>query len=84
MRIILGHMGETLPYMFWRLDSRCSDEPQIEDAAVVLSEEQFFRHQSGQFSDVPLACAISELGEDNVMFSIDYPYKDSKRRGTIH
>jgi predicted TIM-barrel fold metal-dependent hydrolase len=44
MRIILGHMGETLPYMFWRLDSRCSDEPQIEDAAVVLFEEQFFRH----------------------------------------
>jgi predicted TIM-barrel fold metal-dependent hydrolase len=39
---------------------------------------------SGQFSDVPLACAISALGEDNVMFSIDYPYKDSKRRGTIH
>ena len=22
LRIILGHMGETLPYMFWRLDSR--------------------------------------------------------------
>jgi predicted TIM-barrel fold metal-dependent hydrolase len=39
---------------------------------------------SGQFSDVPLACAISALGEDNVIFSIDYPYKDSKRRGTIH
>jgi len=80
MRIILGHMGETLPYMFWRLDSRCSDEPQIEDAAVVLSEEQFFRHHVWTI----LACAISELGEDNVMFSIDYPYKDSKRRGTIH
>jgi 2,3-dihydroxybenzoate decarboxylase len=22
LRIILGHTGETLPYMFWRLDSR--------------------------------------------------------------
>ena len=24
LKIILGHMGETLPYMLWRLDSRAA------------------------------------------------------------
>jgi len=80
LRIILGHMGETLPYMFWR--TQTNRKLKMPPSSYLKSN--FSVTTSGQFSDVPLACAISELGEDNVMFSIDYPYKDSKRRGTIH
>jgi len=87
LRIILGHMGDTLPYMFWRLDSRYAltqTNRKLKMPPSSYLKSNFSITMSGQFSDVPLACAISALGEDNVMFSIDYPYADSKRRGTIH
>ena len=80
-------MGETLPYMFWRLDSRYAltqTNRKLKMPPSSYLKSNFSITTSGQFSDVPLACAISALGEDNVMFSIDYPYADSKRRGTIH
>jgi 2,3-dihydroxybenzoate decarboxylase len=32
---------------------------------------------SGQCSDVPLITALTALGDDHVLFSIDYPYEDS-------
>jgi 2,3-dihydroxybenzoate decarboxylase len=40
-------------------------------------QNNFFVTTSGQCSDVPLLCALSALGEDHVMFSVDYPYEDS-------
>ena len=36
---------------------------------------------SGLFSTPPLRCALEELGEDRVMFSVDYPYESSKEAG---
>ena len=30
---------------------------------------------AGSFSDAPLQCAISALGADRVLFSVDYPYE---------
>ncbi len=36
---------------------------------------------SGLFSTPPLRCALEELGEDRVLFSVDYPYESSKDAG---
>lgn len=36
---------------------------------------------SGQCDDVPLIAALSALGEDRVLFSVDYPYEDSAVAG---
>jgi len=42
----LGHMGETLPYMFWRLDSRyaLTQTDRKLKMTIALFEAQFFRH----------------------------------------
>jgi 2,3-dihydroxybenzoate decarboxylase len=80
LRIILGDMGETVPYMLWRLDSRYAltqTERKLKMPPSSYLKSNFFVTTSGQFSDAPLLCAISALGEDRVMFSIDYPYEDS-------
>jgi 2,3-dihydroxybenzoate decarboxylase len=87
LRIILGHMGETIPYLLWRLDSRY----QLQVGRPVAAEERpsavFRRHfvvtTSGVFDPVPLAEAIAALGEDNVLFSVDYPYEDSAAAGAF-
>ncbi|QPN58119.1 amidohydrolase [Synechococcus sp. CBW1107] len=78
-RLILGHMGETLPFMLWRLDSRAG----VTTIGRSLSRppsETIKKHvtvtTSGVCADAPLRCALEAMGDDAVMFSTDYPYED--------
>ncbi|HEY0919646.1 amidohydrolase family protein [Devosia sp.] len=78
-KLILGHMGETLPYQLWRFDSRW----QIANRGarrLELSPSGYFRRNiwvttAGVCSNEPLRCAIDALGAERVMFSIDYPFE---------
>jgi 2,3-dihydroxybenzoate decarboxylase len=84
LKIILGHMGETLPYMLWRLDSRAAliaDKRPLKFGPSDYLKRNLFVTTSGQCDDVPLIAALSALGEDHVMFSVDYPYEDSATAG---
>jgi 2,3-dihydroxybenzoate decarboxylase len=79
-KIILGHMGETLPIQLWRLDSRLA----ISHQSVTLQKQPsaYVRENvrittSGVCCDVALRCALDALGAENVMFSIDYPFEDT-------
>lgn len=81
VKIILGHMGETLPYVLWRLDSRWNilqHKMSLKKAPSEYIKESLYVTTSGMCSKGPLLCAISELTENNVMFSVDYPYESSK------
>lgn len=81
LKIILGHLGETLPYLSWRLDSRWDIIKQKKKLNKLPSQyirDNFYVTTSGMCSNGPLMCAIHELGEDRVMFSVDYPYESSK------
>ena len=78
-RLLLGHMGETLPYLLWRLDKRA----QAFSEGVAVKPSEIFRRNiaittAGTFSDEPLECAIKALGEDAIMFSVDHPFEDMK------
>ena len=78
--LILGHMGETLPYLLWRFDSRALLYREAGDPRPLPSE--IIRRNvpitiSGVFADEPLTCALSALGEDAVMFGGDYPFEDA-------
>jgi 2,3-dihydroxybenzoate decarboxylase len=66
--------------MLWRLDSRYAATETSRRLKLPPSsylKNNFFVTTSGQFANEPLVCAMSALGEDKVMFSIDYPYEDS-------
>lgn len=80
-RIILGHMGETLPYLLWRFDSRwaLAEGTQIaeEDKPSTLIRRHVTITTAGVCDPLALTDAIKALGEDSVMFSVDYPYEDS-------
>lgn len=83
-QVILGHAGETLPYMLWRLDSRYALTDT--DRRIKLPPSDYIRRNiaitlSGQFSEVPLQAAVAALGAERVLFSIDYPYEDSTTAG---
>jgi 2,3-dihydroxybenzoate decarboxylase len=78
-KLALGHMGETLPYLLWRFDSRAKlygvklakpPSQYIKDNIVVTT--------SGMCSAEPLTCAISALGHQHVMFAADYPFESAE------
>jgi 2,3-dihydroxybenzoate decarboxylase len=78
--VLLGHMGETLPYLLWRLDSRFrigAGAPKLKRNPSDYIRDNIAVTTSGVASFDPLRCALSALGEDRVMFSVDYPFEDT-------
>ena len=76
--VILGHMGEALPFVLWRLDSRYAMMQHRNPIKKVPSDyirENVMVTTAGSFSAAPLVCSLLALGSDRIMFSIDYPYE---------
>ncbi len=78
--LILGHMGEFLPFQRSRLDSRYHTlnppEKIKRPPSAYLGTNVVFTN-SGVFSPATLLGAVLEVGADAVMFSVDYPYESS-------
>jgi 2,3-dihydroxybenzoate decarboxylase len=78
-RLVLGHLGETLPYLLWRFDSRAK----LYGVKLAKPPSQYIKENivvttSGMCSAEPLTCAVSALGSDHVMFAADYPFESSE------
>jgi 2,3-dihydroxybenzoate decarboxylase len=77
-KLALGHLGETLPFLLWRFDSRAG--PDFYAVKLARRPSQYIRDNivvatSGMCSAEPLACTIGALGHDRVMFASDYPFE---------
>lgn len=80
LKVILGHMGEGLPFLRWRFDSRFAVYPHGITLARPPSEyfgSNLLITTSGVCSAPSLVGAIGEMGAQAVMFSVDYPYESS-------
>src|SRR5882672_2522466 len=80
-RLALGHMGETLPFQLWRLDSRAG--PDFYAIKLGKPPSRYFKENivvttSGMCSADPLACILSALGTKNLMFAADYPFESAE------
>jgi 2,3-dihydroxybenzoate decarboxylase len=83
-KVILGHMGENLPFYLWRLDSRFASTRYRNDIGTTPSavfRQNFFITTSGVCDDAALQCSITTLGPERIMFSTDYPYEDIELAG---
>lgn len=81
LKIILGHMGEGLPYSMWRIDNRnaWTDAPKTYPAKRKIAEyfqENFYLTTSGNFRTQTLIDAILEIGADRILFSTDWPFEN--------
>jgi predicted TIM-barrel fold metal-dependent hydrolase len=78
LQLILGHLGEALPFMLWRIDDLLarpvSDGMKFSD----IFRRNFHLTTSGNFSDTALACSIAEMGVDRILFSVDWPFASNK------
>lgn len=78
LTVVIGHMGEFLPFNLWRLDSRTAVFLEPHPLAHPPSHyilRNFMITTSGVFSDAPLVAARDALGAERIMFAVDYPYE---------
>jgi 2,3-dihydroxybenzoate decarboxylase len=81
-KLALGHLGETLPFLLWRLDSRAGPDFYAVKLAKPPShyiKENIVVTTSGMCSPEPLNCTISALGHQHVMFAADYPFESAQQ-----
>lgn len=81
LQIILGHMGEGLPFSMWRIDHRNDwmKLPTTYPAKKKIAEyfrNNFYLTTSGNFCTDALINAISVIGADRIMFSSDWPFEN--------
>jgi 2,3-dihydroxybenzoate decarboxylase len=84
LRVVLGHMGEGLPFWLKRLDNRYLLQVQIGAVTKLprLPSEYFLDHfvvtTSGMTSAPVLKMCIEVLGSERILFAADYPYEDAR------
>jgi 2,3-dihydroxybenzoate decarboxylase len=81
-KLMLGHLGETLPYLLWRLDSRA----EFQGFKLPMKPSEYIKRNvyvttSGMCDGPPLRCALDALGRESVMFSADYPFETAEEAG---
>jgi len=78
LQIILGHLGERIPFDLWRLDHRLKKSPQGIPAKQPMRyymQNNVHLTTSGNFHDPTLNLSITEMGLERIMFSVDYPFE---------
>jgi 5-carboxyvanillate decarboxylase len=88
LKIVLGHMGEGVPFWLFRMDQRYkmrnAGEGSRTGRKLQRLPSEYFKSNflittSGVFWDDSLKFCRDAIGADNIMFAIDYPYEESSQ-----
>lgn len=75
LNIIIGHMGEDLPFSIARAEAVLSRETNhLKRKVSEYFQDHFYITTSGYFTVPPLLCTLQVVGADRILFSVDYPY----------
>jgi len=80
LRIILGHMGEGIPFWLWRIDymhRHGSGRLPLQRTITEYFRDNFVITTSGMQGPEALRFCIDLLGAKNIMWAIDYPYQET-------
>jgi predicted TIM-barrel fold metal-dependent hydrolase len=93
LKIIVGHMGELIPFALPRINlaltlgnwiaagrstgSASGNRKAMQQSVLYYMKHNVFITTSGVFDQPALDCAIAQLGIDNVLFSVDEPMRDN-------
>ncbi len=84
LRMVLGHLGEGLPYWLFRIDfmhrrmvaaGRYPNVKKLQKQPSDYVRENFYVTTSGMAWEPPILYAQQVLGVDRVLYAMDYPYQ---------
>jgi predicted TIM-barrel fold metal-dependent hydrolase len=78
LQIIIGHMGEMIPFFLARIDAAVTPFAK----GLKRSVAEYFHNNvhittSGIFTAPPFYLALQVVGADRILFSVDYPYSSN-------
>src|SRR5262245_3899500 len=87
LAIVIGHMGEGIPFGLWRIDHSNAtavktDGHRAKRKVADYVRENFYVTTSGNFSTQALIHTILQLGADRVIFSVDWPFEEISHAAT--
>jgi predicted TIM-barrel fold metal-dependent hydrolase len=81
LKIVIGHMGEALPFMLDRIDetTAAAAKTHLRRSVRQTILDQVWITTSGFFTLVPFMATLMTFGVDRIMFSVDYPFASNAR-----
>src|SRR5882724_7017985 len=81
LQIVIGHMGEGIPFNLWRVDNRNAwvKAPRAHRGKRAIADyfnENFHITVSGNFCTQALLATMSVVGAGRIMFSTDWPFEN--------
>ena len=81
LKMILGHLGEGLPFWLHRLEDHtrgAAARRGLKRTPAQYLTENLIVTCSGNFSVPAFLCTMMALGVDNLLFSVDWPYESNR------
>jgi 2,3-dihydroxybenzoate decarboxylase len=78
LKIILGHLGEGLPFAMHRLDDhtrRAAARRGLRKPPLEYLKDNLLVTTSGNWYEPAFLCTLLALGADNILFAVDWPYE---------
>jgi 2,3-dihydroxybenzoate decarboxylase len=82
LQIILGHLGEALPFLLPRVDRYVSRQMRGRTFAETLRQHFHFT-TGGKFTHTALQCTIEAIGIERLMFAVDWPFHANRDGATF-
>jgi len=78
LKIILGHLGEGLPFAMHRLNDhtyRAAARRGLKKTPLQYLKDNLLVTTSGNWYEPAFLCTLLALGADNILFAVDWPYE---------
>ena len=84
LKLVIGHMGEMLPYQLERVFGATSRIPGFSKARSGRTFERVWKENiwittSGMFTLAPMGCLLQTVAMDRIMLSVDYPFSKNEQ-----
>ena len=81
LKIILGHLGEGLPFAMHRLNDRSLVGVRrrgLKKTPLQYIKDNLLVTTSGNWYEPAFVCTLLALGADNILWAVDWPYESNK------
>ena len=81
LKIILGHLGEGLPFAMHRLNDhtyRAAARRGLKKTPLQYLKDNMLVTTSGNWYEPAFLCTLLALGADNILFAVDWPYEPNQ------
>jgi predicted TIM-barrel fold metal-dependent hydrolase len=78
LQIIIGHMGEMIPFFLARIDTVVTPFTKLKRSMAEYFHNNVHITTSGIFTAPPFVLCLEVVGVDRILFSVDYPYSPNE------